>query len=149
MVLWEIEKLIKKGDYDYAIVRNHPNATKNGYVLLHRIIMENFVGRLLTKDEVVHHVDKNKHNNDISNLRIMSKGKHVSMHQHDNYPNGKTKIELECENCHMKFERELRNYKPSNLHYFCSRSCNGKYYVNITNNLKKNKNYKTKLKREI
>lgn len=30
-----------------------PNATKNGYVLLHRVVMENHLGRLLEKNEVV------------------------------------------------------------------------------------------------
>lgn len=39
-MLFEIKKVIKKGDYLYALVPDHPNATKNGYVLLHRVVME-------------------------------------------------------------------------------------------------------------
>ena len=66
--MWEIEKLIHKGDYMYALVPNHPNATKNGYVLYHRIIMENHLGRLLNADEVVHHINKDKFDNRIENL---------------------------------------------------------------------------------
>lgn len=55
--MFTIRKEIKKGDYLYALVPDHPNATKNGYVLMHRVIMENHLGRLLGKDEVVHHKD--------------------------------------------------------------------------------------------
>jgi len=63
--MWDIEKTIKKGDYNYALVKDHPNATKNGYVLEHRIVMENHIGRLLTKDEIVHHINENKKDNRI------------------------------------------------------------------------------------
>lgn len=55
--MFTLRKEIKKGDYLYALVSDHPNATKNGYVLMHRVIMENHLGRLLGKDEVVHHKD--------------------------------------------------------------------------------------------
>lgn len=33
--MWNIQDLIRKGDYDYALIPVHPNATKNGYVLYH------------------------------------------------------------------------------------------------------------------
>lgn len=36
--MWHIEKIVSKGDYNYAIVRNHPHANKYGYVLVHRIL---------------------------------------------------------------------------------------------------------------
>lgn len=38
--MWNIKKLIHKGEYDYALVPDHPYATKNGYVLYHRVVME-------------------------------------------------------------------------------------------------------------
>ena len=65
---WNIEKIIKKGDYLYALVHNHPNSTSNGYVLLHRVLMENHLGRLLNAEEVVHHIDGDKMNNVLNNL---------------------------------------------------------------------------------
>ena len=43
--MWNIKKIVSKGDYLYALVPEHPKATKNGYVLLHRIVMENHLGR--------------------------------------------------------------------------------------------------------
>lgn len=56
--MWDIVGIVSKGDYDYAIVPDHPKAIKYGYVLLHRVIMENHIGRLLTDLEVVHHMDQ-------------------------------------------------------------------------------------------
>lgn len=49
---WKIQKIVSKGDYNYAITKEHPKATKNGYVLEHRIVMENHLGRLLNSDHV-------------------------------------------------------------------------------------------------
>jgi transposase len=45
-------------------------ALSHGYVLEHRFKMAESLGRPLTKDESVHHVDGNKQNNDISNLQL-------------------------------------------------------------------------------
>lgn len=78
--MWNIRKIISKGDYDYALVPEHPKATKNGYVLLHRVIMENHLGRLLNDDEVVHHKDHDKKHNVIENLEVLSAKEHNILH---------------------------------------------------------------------
>lgn len=70
-VNWKIEKFVSKGDYLYAVVKDHPTATKYGYVLAHRIIMENHLGRLLSPNEIVHHKNHNKKDNRIENLEVM------------------------------------------------------------------------------
>lgn len=66
----------------YILIRKttHPNATKNGYVPLHRLVMEKHLDRYLTKKEVVHHIDENKQNNSIKNLEIVDRSKHRSIH---------------------------------------------------------------------
>ena len=120
-MLFEIKKVIKKGDYLYALVPDHPNATKNGYVLMHRVIMENPLGRLLEKDEIVHHLDENKHNNAIENLQVMDSREHNRMHS----STGRTLVELVCPFCGKTFSREPRAVQGKMS--FCSRSCNGKY----------------------
>lgn len=51
--MWKIQKVISKGDYNYVKVPEHPNATVNGYVLEHRIVVENHLNRLLNPSEVV------------------------------------------------------------------------------------------------
>lgn len=43
----------------------------------HRLIMEQHIGRKLTAKEDVHHIDGNKHNNDISNLQLLLKSEHT------------------------------------------------------------------------
>ena len=68
--MWKIKKIVSKGDYNYAVVPEHPSAIKGGYVLEHRIVRENYLGRLLDPSEVVHHCDGNKKHNTISNLEL-------------------------------------------------------------------------------
>jgi len=54
---------------------------KNKRRAIHRVIMEEHLGRPLTKKEVVHHIDGNKTNNDISNLQLFScVGEHTRFH---------------------------------------------------------------------
>lgn len=56
--------------------------SKNGYIaisinrvlkLKQRVVMEEFLGRPLTKYKVVHHIDGNRQNNNISNLELWNK----------------------------------------------------------------------------
>lgn len=42
--------------------------------------MEDFLGRKLKDDEIVHHIDKNQKNNNIDNLKIMNYQEHLSFH---------------------------------------------------------------------
>ena len=47
------------------------------YVLQHRYVMEQFLGRKLKTYEHIHHVDRDKGNNIISNLKLMSHSEHA------------------------------------------------------------------------
>ena len=46
----------------------------------HRVVAEQMLGRALKPGEIVHHIDGNKHNNDPSNLEVMTQGQHVFEH---------------------------------------------------------------------
>jgi flagellar basal body rod protein FlgC len=60
---------------------NHPNANEKGYVQEHRLVVEKFIGRYLTKEEVVHHINANKEDNTIKNLMLFSTHKkHMQFH---------------------------------------------------------------------
>ena len=74
----------KGTDYYLVHLPGHPNCTASGYVREHRVLMENVIGRYLTKDEVVHHRDGDGLNNDINNLEIMTKAEHRRHHLKDN-----------------------------------------------------------------
>lgn len=53
---------------------------RNNRYLVHRKIMENYLGRKLKNNEIVHHKDMNKLNNDISNLEVLTRSEHTKLH---------------------------------------------------------------------
>lgn len=60
---------------------DHPAANSNGYVYEHRLVMEQKLGRLLEKCELVDHIDRNRSNNAPENLRLhASRSEHVKDH---------------------------------------------------------------------
>ena len=130
--MWKIKKIISKGEYLYALVPEHPKATKNGYVLMHRIIVENFLGRILNKNEVVHHKDGNKTNNVIENLEVVDYREHSKLHR---LKQGKKYVKLKCPWCNKIFELPQNQsflVKPSKYKCnCCSSTCRGKLYREI------------------
>lgn len=45
-----------------------------------RLLMEEFLGRKLESDEVVHHINGNKKDDRIQNLEVMDEREHQSLH---------------------------------------------------------------------
>ena len=74
--------------YMLAYAPDHPRAHADGYVMLHTIIMERELGRYLEPCEVVHHINHKRDDNDISNLLLMVKKEHMSMHMKERYQRG-------------------------------------------------------------
>jgi hypothetical protein len=58
-------------DYIFLYAPKRPNCNVRGFVQLHRLIMEDVLGRYLTKEEVVHHIDGNRLNNFEENLELL------------------------------------------------------------------------------
>lgn len=72
---------------------------ENGYKVLylegnksikeHIKVMEEHIGRKLHYNEIVHHIDGNKLNNKLSNLRLMTRGEHSKLHREMELQEGK------------------------------------------------------------
>lgn len=70
-------KINNKG-YEIIYLPEHKYCDNKGWVLLHRFIVEYGKGDYLERDKVVHHIDKDKLNNDIENLEVLKKNsKHL------------------------------------------------------------------------
>lgn len=65
--------LVNKKDRYLAIdAPNHPNASKAGKVLEHRLVMSEHLGRALLPHETVHHKNGDRQDNRLENLELWS-----------------------------------------------------------------------------
>lgn len=85
-----------KWQSEHIVADNHPNWAggkyhQDGYIFVHlddgsvmaehRYVMEKALGRKLLPSEIVHHIDLNKQNNDVSNLMVLSRAEHAKIHE--------------------------------------------------------------------
>jgi len=78
---WKGGRYTSNDGYILVYSPNHPRATKDKYVCEHRLVMEKYIGRILEKTEVVHHINGKRSDNRIANLRLLkSQSVHVREH---------------------------------------------------------------------
>lgn len=77
---WRGGKFISPAGYVFIYDPENPMANSRGYVREHRLVMSKHLGRTLTEDEIVHHIDGDKSNNSINNLEIMTNAEHTALH---------------------------------------------------------------------
>lgn len=126
--MFTILAICKGGGYRYARTDPpHPRRNARGLYPLHRVLMENKIGRLLEPGEIVHHADENRRNDDPSNLVLMRNSEH-SKHHAKPLPMEKFK----CFHCgsektvEERFARSRRSRNKDGL-LFCSLSCGARH----------------------
>lgn len=73
-------KTTPKG-YEMVYMPESAMSGKNGWAFVHRIVMAKAIGRDLRPEEVVHHIDGNPSNNNLSNLKLFANnGEHRKYH---------------------------------------------------------------------
>ena len=90
---WNGGKVKKDKGYILIYSPNHPNYDSRKYVLEHRLITEKCLGRYLTKEEVIHHINGIKDDNRPKNLYLFeSTSEHTKFHHLKNKPILKSNI---------------------------------------------------------
>ena len=68
--------------YKYIFNPKHPFRSNRGYIAEHRIVMEKYLGRYLTNNEIVHHINGKKTDNRIDNLMLFpTNTAHLAYHR--------------------------------------------------------------------
>jgi excisionase family DNA binding protein len=77
---WKGGRRMDEAGYIYVYTPAHPSANGTGYVFEHRLVMEQVLGRYLTPEEVVHHINEIRDDNRPENLQVMTHVEHMRLH---------------------------------------------------------------------
>lgn len=71
---WRGGRRAHHSGYVQLLVGNDHPMAKRGYVLAHRLVMSEAIGRPLRSDEEVHHINGDRGDNRLENLQLRQKG---------------------------------------------------------------------------
>lgn len=77
------------------VIEHHRGYNAKGNAKQHRLIVEEYLGRKLKANEIVHHVNGIKTDNRIENLQVMTRGEHSRLHRMQEIENGKRLFQKE------------------------------------------------------
>jgi hypothetical protein len=150
-LIWKEGWYIDKDGYKNIRNPNHPFCHCNGYVLEHRLVMEEYLGRHLKPEEDVHHLDLNKENNRIGNLMLFpNRAEHM---RYEMGGNQRAKIEMFGRVCLLCGSTKTHIKKSGRLHWmsyrdgFICKKCHNKLPEIRKKHRQYNKKYEEK-KRE-
>jgi len=114
-----------KKDNRLRIMVTFPNK-KRKVMSYPKYLVEKHINRYLDKDETVDHIDNNYLNNELSNLRVLTRSEHGKQDRLKPMD-----VILNCVWCGTEFKVEGNKIRymnrQSKANGFCSRTCSGKY----------------------
>lgn len=70
------KKIDQQGYVHVFVGLGYQGANRSGWILEHRMVMQNHLGRPLQFWEIIHHKDRNKQNNEKTNLIVTTSAEH-------------------------------------------------------------------------
>jgi hypothetical protein len=90
--------------------------------LEHRLVMENWIGRKIKKDEHIHHKDGDKLNNRIDNLILLTSKEHATLHRRQ-----VKWLKLICPSCKRTRIKKVSKHLALEAHThrvaYCNKQC--------------------------
>lgn len=80
---WKGGRMVSKRGYIRIYFPSHPRANSDGYVPEHWLVMEQKLGRNLTPNEQIHHINGNPSDNSPDNLMLLTAGEHTNLHRNN------------------------------------------------------------------
>lgn len=95
------------------------NNKKRSTIQYAKYLMSIKVGRILSRDEEVDHIDGNKLNDSLDNIEIVSREENRKRYAKRNKP---AMVDLICDHCGSSFSRR-KNQTYNKKKFFCCREC--------------------------